>query len=284
MKQLIAIDGNSLMHRAYHALPPMTTRAGVPTGALHGFLNMLLRLIERNPDYLVVAFDMHGPTFRHESYDAYKAGRRETDDDLRTQFPLLKDLLREMGIAVCETPRYEADDILGTFAKKCEAEGINALLVTGDRDALQLIGERTHVLMTKKGISETIEFDTEVLKEQYGLEPDRMRDLKGLMGDNSDNIPGIAGVGEKTAMKLLEEYGTLENVLAHASEVKGKLGEKIAAGADSARMSYELGTICTTAPIPLSINDCAFDPSAMSGARNKLMELEMRTLAARIGG
>ena len=284
MKQLIAIDGNSLMHRAYHALPPMTTRAGTPTGALHGFISMLLKLIERNPDYLVVAFDMHGPTFRHEQFEAYKAGRKETEDDLRTQFPLLKELLCEMGIAVCETPRYEADDILGTFAKKCEQEGIEALLVTGDRDALQLIDDHTHVLMTKKGISETIEFDRDVLKEQYGLEPDRMRDLKGLMGDNSDNIPGIAGVGEKTATKLLEEYGTLENVLAHASEIKGKLGEKIASGAESARMSYELGTICTTAPIPLTIADCSFHPEAMSGARTKLMELEMRGLAARIGG
>jgi len=284
LKQLIAIDGNSLMHRAYHALPPMTTRAGTPTGALHGFLSMLLKLIERNPDYLVVAFDMHGPTFRHEQFEAYKAGRKETEDDLRTQFPLLKELLCEMGIAVCETPRYEADDILGTFAKKCEQEGIFALLVTGDRDALQLIDDHTHVLMTKKGISETIEFDRDVLREQYGLEPDRMRDLKGLMGDNSDNIPGIAGVGEKTATKLLEEYGTLENVLAHASEIKGKLGEKIASGAESARMSYELGTICTTAPIPLTIEDCSFHPETMSGARTKLMELEMRGLAARIGG
>jgi len=284
LKQLIAIDGNSLMHRAYHALPPMTTRAGIPTGALHGFLSMLLKLIERKPDYLVVAFDMHGPTFRHETFEEYKAGRRETEDDLRAQFPVLKELLCEMGIAVCETPRYEADDILGTFARKCESEGIDALLVTGDRDALQLISERTHVLMTKKGISETIEFDRDVLKEQYGLEPDRMRDLKGLMGDNSDNIPGIAGVGEKTAMKLLEEYGTLENVLAHANEVKGKLGEKIAAGAENARMSYEIGTICTDAPIPLKIEDCLFRPEAMSGARTKLLELEMRGLAARIGG
>jgi len=284
LKQLIAIDGNSLMHRAYHALPPMTTRAGVPTGALHGFISMLLKLIERNPDYLVVAFDMHGPTFRHEQFDAYKAGRRETEDDLRTQFPLLKDLLCQMGIAVCETPRYEADDILGTFAKKCESEGVDALLVTGDRDALQLIDTHTHVLMTKKGISETIEFDRDVLKEQYGLEPDRMRDLKGLMGDNSDNIPGIAGVGEKTATKLLEEYGTLENVLAHASDVKGKLGEKIAAGADSARMSYELGTICTTAPITLSIEDCHFHPESMRNAHGMLIDLEMRGLAARIGG
>ena len=283
MKQLIAIDGNSLMHRAYHALPPMTTRAGVPTGALHGFISMLLKLIERNPDYLVVAFDMHGPTFRHEQFDAYKAGRRETEDDLRAQFPVLKELLQKMGITICETPRYEADDILGTFARKCEAEGIDALLVTGDRDALQLISERTHVLMTKKGISETIEFDRDVLKEQYGLEPDRMRDLKGLMGDNSDNIPGIAGVGEKTAMKLLEEYGTLENVLAHADEVKGKLGEKIAAGADSARMSYEIGTICTNAPIPIGISDCAFHPSSLSNARTMLLDLEMRGIASRIG-
>jgi DNA polymerase-1 len=284
LKQLIAIDGNSLMHRAYHALPPMTTRAGMPTGALHGFVSMLLKLIERNPDYLLVAFDMHGPTFRHDQYEAYKAGRKETEEDLRAQFPILKELLKKMGIAICETPRYEADDILGTFAKKCDAAGVDALLVTGDRDALQLVGERTHVLLTKKGISETIEFDTAVLKEQYGLEPDRMRDLKGLMGDHSDNIPGIAGVGEKTAVKLLEEYGTLENVLAHAADVKGKLGEKIALGADTARLSYELGTICTDAPVPLGIEDCRFHPDALSGARTMLLELEMRGIAARVGG
>jgi len=284
LKQLIAIDGNSLLHRAYHALPPMTTRDGVPTGALHGFLSMLLKLVEREPDYLVVAFDMHGPTFRHEQYEAYKAGRRETDEDLRAQFPVLKDILKQMGIAVCETPRYEADDILGTFAKKCESEGVDALLVTGDRDALQLIGDHTHVLMTKKGISETIEFDRGVLKDQYGLDPDRMRDLKGLMGDNSDNIPGIPGVGEKTAMKLLGEYGTLENVLSHAGEIKGKLGEKVAENADSARMSYELGTICTNAPISLSVEDCRFHPESMPNARTKLLELEMRGLAGRIAG
>lgn len=284
MKQLIAIDGNSLMHRAYHALPPMTTRAGTPTGALHGFISMLLKLIERNPDYLVVAFDMHGPTFRHDQYTEYKAGRKETEEDLRAQFPLLKELLQKMGIAVCETPRYEADDILGTFSRLCEAQQIDALLVTGDRDALQLIDEHTHVLLTKKGISETIEFDRDVLKEQYGLEPDRMRDLKGLMGDNSDNIPGIPGVGEKTALKLLEEYQTLENVLAHAGEIKGKMGEKIAANADSARMSYEIGTICTSAPIPLTIEDCRFHPEALPGARIKLLELEMRGIAARVAG
>ncbi len=284
MKQLIAIDGNSLLHRAYHALPPMTTREGIPTGALHGFLGMLLKLIERKPDYLVVAFDMHGPTFRHEQFSEYKAGRKETDEDLRAQFPVLKELLKAMGIAVCETPRYEADDILGTFSRLCEARQIDALLVTGDRDALQLIGEHTHVLMTRKGISETVEFDRDLLKEEYGLAPDRMRDLKGLMGDHSDNIPGIPGVGEKTALKLLEDYETLESVLAHAGEIKGKLGEKVAANADSARMSYEIGTICTNAPISLTLEDCQFHPERISGARNKLLSLEMRGIAGRIAG
>jgi len=284
LKQLIAIDGNSLMHRAFYALPAMTTREGFPTNALHGFLSMLFKLTERNPDYLVVAFDMHGPTFRHEQYEEYKAGRRETPDDLRLQFPVLKELLKEMGIAVCETPKYEADDILGTFAKRCEKAGVDALLVTGDRDALQLIGDHTHVLMTKKGISETVEFDRALLKENYGLEPDRMRDLKGLMGDNSDNIPGIPGVGEKTALKLLSEYGTIENVLAHSGEIKGKLGEKVRDNADSARMSYEIGTICTDAPVPLTIEDCHYDENAMSGGRKKLIELEMRGIASRLPG
>ncbi len=284
MKQLIAIDGNSLMHRAFYALPPMTTREGFPTNALHGFFSMLFKLTERKPDYLVVAFDMHGPTFRHEQYEEYKAGRRETPDDLRLQFPVLKELLKEMGIAVCETPKYEADDILGTFTKRCEKEGVDALLVTGDRDALQLIGEHTHVLLTKKGISDTVEFDAALLKDNYGLEPDRMRDLKGLMGDNSDNIPGIPGVGEKTALKLLDQYGTIDGVLSHADEIKGKLGEKVRDNADSARMSYEIGTICTDAPVSLSLDDCHYEEDNMSGGRKKLIELEMRGIASRLPG
>ncbi len=282
MKQLIAIDGNSLLHRAYYALPGMTTREGIPTGALHGFFGMLLKLIERRPDYLLVAFDMHGPTFRHEEYEAYKAGRKETPDDLRKQFPVLRELLAEMGVTICECPRYEADDILGTFAKKCENEGIDALLVTGDRDALQLVGEHTHVLMTKKGISDTIEYDPAELKVRYGLEPARMRDLKGLMGDSSDNIPGIPGVGEKTALKLLSDYGDIENVLAHAGEIKGKLGEKIAQNMDSARMSYRLGTICTDAPVDCTIDECRFRPQDMINARPKMMELELRGIVSRL--
>jgi len=279
---LIAIDGNSLMHRAYYALPAMTSREGTPTGALHGFLSMLLKLLERDPRYLVVAFDLHGPTFRHEQYPDYKAGRRETPEDLRPQFPLLQEILKEMGIAVCTSPSYEADDILGTFARMAEREGKQALLVTGDRDALQLISDTTHVLLTKKGITETEEMDEAALMENYGLTPDRMRDLKGLMGDNSDNIPGVPGVGEKTAVKLLAEYGTLEGVLAHAEQIKGKLGEKIKEYADSARMSYTLGTIHTDAPVTLTLTDSAFVPGRMAGAAPILKSLQLNAVAGRL--
>ena len=224
----IIIDGNSLMYRAFFALQtPMNSRDGTPTGALHGFLGMLLKLVNRKPSHMAVAFDVHGPTFRHLKYDEYKAGRRPTPDELRTQMPILKDILREMDIAVVECPSYEADDILGTLSRRAEKAGLDVLLVTGDRDALQLTTDHTHVLLTKKGITDTVEYDPETLKEAYGLTPDHMRDLKALMGDSSDNIPGVPGVGEKTALKLLESYGDLDGVYAHKDEIKGKLGERV---------------------------------------------------------
>ena len=282
MSKLIAIDGNSLMHRAYYALPSMTARDGTPTGAVYGFISMLLKLLSYEPSHMLVAFDMHGPTFRHEQYDGYKEGRKPTPDDLRAQFPMLKKLLGEMGITVCECERYEADDILGTFSRRANAAGMDALLVTGDRDALQLINEHTHVLLTKKGISETVEYDRAVLKEQYGIEPERMVDLKGLMGDSSDNLPGIPGVGEKTALKLLEKYGTLENTLANAESEKGALRQKLLDNTESARMSYALGTINTEAPVSISLDDCAFDPSAMAGAIPTMNTWELRSLIQRL--
>lgn len=281
-KRLIAIDGNSLMHRAYYALPAMTSRDGTPTGAIFGFLSMLLKLVETKPEYLVVAFDLHGPTFRHEQYQEYKAGRRETPEDLRPQFPLLQELLRQMGINVCTSEGFEADDILGTFARMAEADGADALLVTGDRDALQLISGKTHVLLTKKGISETVEMDIEGLLAVYGLSPERMCDLKGLMGDGSDNIPGIPGVGEKTALKLLEQYGSIESVLAHAGEVKGKLGERIREHADLARMSYRLGIIRTDVPITCTLADSEFEPARMSDALPLLRQLQLNAIANRL--
>ena len=279
MKKLIAIDGNSLMHRAYYALPSMTAKDGTPTGAIYGFVSMLLKLLSYEPDYMLAAFDMHGPTFRHEQYDQYKAGRRETPEDLRAQFPLLKELLREMGIAICECERYEADDILGTISRIANKNGVEALLVTGDRDALQLITGHTHVLLTKKGITETIEYDEAALKEQYGLEPARMPDL---MGDKSDNLPGIPGVGEKTALKLLQKYGTLENTLQSAEQEKGALRQKLLDNSESARISYRLGIIDTDAPISVGLEDCAFDKDKMAGAIPMMNRLELRSLIPRL--
>lgn len=281
-EKLIVIDGNSLLHRAYYALPNMTARDGTPTGAVHGFLSMLLKLVELKPDYLTVAFDVHGPTFRHKIFDEYKAGRKPTPDDLRAQFPVLKQVLGEMKIACCELEGYEADDILGTLSRRANAAGLSTLLVTGDRDALQLITDDTHVMLTKKGITETDEFDCALLMERYGLLPDNMRDLKGLMGDSSDNIPGVPGVGEKTALKLLNDYQTLENTLEHASEVKGKLGEKLSEFAEQARLSYTLGTINTAIPLERELESLRFDPADMGNALSTLDKLELRAVAARL--
>ena len=279
----IVIDGNSLMYRAFFALQtPMSSRDGTPTGALHGFLGMLLKLVDRKPTHMAVAFDVHGPTFRHLKYDEYKAGRRPTPDDLRTQMPILKDILRQMEIAVVECPSYEADDILGTLSRRGEQAGLDVLLVTGDRDALQLTTDHTHVLLTKKGITDTVEYDPQVLKDTYGLTPDHMQDLKALMGDSSDNIPGVPGVGEKTALKLLESYGDLDGVYAHQDEIKGKLGERVRENEASARLSYWLGTITTTAPVETELKDCLFSEGSLSGARGTLEKLGLRSILSRL--
>ena len=279
----IIIDGNSLMYRAFFALQtPMSSRDGTPTGALHGFLGMLLKLVDRKPSHLAVAFDVHGPTFRHLKYDEYKAGRRPTPDELRTQMPILKDILRQMDIAVVECPSYEADDILGTLSRRAEQAGLEVLLVTGDRDALQLTTDHTHVLLTKKGITDTVEYDPQTLKEQYGLTPDHMRDLKALMGDSSDNIPGVPGVGEKTALKLLESYGDLDGVYAHKEEIKGKLGERVRDNEASARLSYWLGTITTAAPVETDLKDCLFDEEKLAGALEILEKLGLRSILSRL--
>ena len=283
MKKLIAIDGNSLLFRAYYAIQTaMTSRDGVPTNAIHGFTAMLIKLIEQKPDYMLAAFDMHGGTFRHDTYPEYKAGRRETPEDLRPQIPALKELLKALGIKTCECFRYEADDILGTISKKAGEEGVFTLIVTGDRDALQLVSDDTHVLLTKKGITETVEYDEETLLKDYGLTPARMIDLKALMGDSSDNIPGIKGVGEKTAKNLLEKYGDLENVLKNARNEKGALQKKLLEGVDSARMSYQIGTICREAPIDVSVEDCAFDPAKLENGLPMLLKLGLKANGARI--
>ena len=279
---LLAIDGNSLLYQAYHAFfkANLTTRDGFPTGALKGFFTKLSELLKLEPSHVLVAFDVHQPTFRHERYADYKLGRKPADEDLKKQMPVVRELLKEMGIAVVECPRYEGDDVLGTFSRMAEREGLDTLIATGDRDSFQLITERTKIYYTK----DNSVVDAAALREKFGLTPDRMRDLKALMGDASDHIPGIAGVGEKTALKLLETYGDLEGVLAHADEVKGKLGERLREGAEDARFSYWLGTIACDAPVKETLDDCAFSFERTGNARTHLYELELNSIADKLPG
>ena len=252
----LIVDGNSLMHRAFHALPLMDNE-GTYTNAIYGFLNMLLKVIkEQDVRYLAVCFDEHGPTFRHKAYAEYKAGRSATPPELRQQFETIRQLLTDMGVRWYAAEGWEADDLLGTISRLGAEAGVAPLLLTGDRDALQLVGDGTELMFTRKGISETTRFTPATVHEEYGFSPEQVTDWKGLAGDGSDNIPGIPGVGDKTAVKLLQQYGTLESVLEHAGEVKGKLGEKLVAWADQARMCKDLATIRRDAPIQWKLSDC----------------------------
>ena len=287
MKELLMIDGNSLLYRAFFALPPLTTRQGTPTGAIYGFLNMLLRLLEeRKPDYIGVAFDKDKKTFRHEAYADYKAGRRETPPELRTQFSTIRTVLQAMGIACIEEEHYEADDILGYFAQlaKKNAE-LRAVLVTGDNDALQLCGERVQVLLTKKGITEVQLLDADGVVEKLGVAPALVPDLKGLMGDSSDHLPGVAGIGPKTAVSLLTQYQTLENVLEHTAEIKAKrTREALEQQGDVARLCRMLATIQPNVPHMPELNALAYQPAKLCEARPILQELEMGGILRRLEG
>jgi DNA polymerase-1 len=219
-KSLFLLDGNSLINRAFYALPPLTGKKGEPTNAVYGLTTMLLRLLDDyKPDQIMVAFDLSGPTFRHVQFEAYKAHRKGMPDELRSQIPLMKELLDKMGIPRLELQGWEADDLIGTAAKKAEQAGYRVFIVTGDRDSFQLISQQITVLFTKRGITDTEKLDPETLKASYGVTPEQVVDLKGLMGDSSDNIPGVPGVGEKTAKKLLETYGSLEGIYDHLEEI-----------------------------------------------------------------
>ena len=245
-KRFLVLDGSSLIFRAFYALPPdLSDSHGQPTGAIFGFSNMLTKLIaEQQPDLMALAFDKSRHTFRTERYADYKGTRDKTPEELLAQFPLLREFAANMGIPFLEKDNYEADDIIGTLATQAAAEGYDVRVVTGDRDALQLVRPNLRVLLTKKGISELKDYDTAAFEEEYGFEPLKLIDLKGLMGDTSDNIPGIPGVGPKTASKLLLAYGSVENVLAHVEDVSGKkLKERLMEYADQARLSKELATI-----------------------------------------
>jgi len=218
-KRLMLIDGHALAFRAYHAIPPLTSPTGEPTNATFGFANMLLKALDDyQPDYVITSFDV-GRTFRHEEYEQYKAHRAETPEDLRGQVDRIRELLEALGIPVCTMEGYEADDVLGSLSTKANDAGLETIIVTGDSDVFQLIGPSVRVLVPRRTFGDVALYDEAGIKERYGLSPAQLVDLKALMGDSSDNIPGVSGVGEKTATRLLQEYDTVEQVYAHLDQV-----------------------------------------------------------------
>lgn len=262
--KLMILDGNSIVNRAYYGVRMLNAPDGTPTNAVYGFLAILQRLLDANsPDALCVAFDLPAPTFRHRQYALYKAQRKPIPDDLAVQMPLLKDVLSAMGIKQLSAEGWEADDVLGTVAKLCEADGWDCEIVTGDRDSFQLITEKTDVLHVKtaKGQTETIDYDLKRFNDEYGFAPPLMVDLKALMGDASDNIPGVAGIGEKTALDLIRRFGTIESIYSNLDtlDIKDSVRKKLSAGEESARMSYELATISREAPVELRPADAAWN-------------------------
>ncbi len=281
MKKLIVIDGNSLANRAFYAIPILSNSQGVITNAVYGFTNMLTHIIRREqPDYLAVAFDVSRKVFRHARYPEYKAQRKGMPEELRGQMDLIKEVLRAMRVAICEMEGYEGDDIIGTMVRWAEQRDISSTIVTGDKDSLQLLSERTQVYLTRRGISELDKFDPAVLRETYDLAPDQIRDLKGLMGDASDNIPGVPGVGEKTALKLLHQYGTLEEIYAHLEDFAGKkLGEKLREYRDQAFLSKELATIFCQVPLEFREEDLALRAFDVDALLEIYQRLELRALA-----
>ena len=282
MKKLLLLDGNSMLFRAYYATlytHRMTTSNGIPTNAVYGFVMMLNKAIDIiEPDEILVAWDAGKPTFRHKQFSAYKGTRKPLDEELIVQFPIVREYLDAAGIKRYEQEGYEADDIIGSMAKCCK--DVQTTILTSDRDLIQLIDATTHVLLMKKGLSEMDLMDEQNLLDTYGITPSQVIEMKGLMGDTADNIPGVQGVGEKTALRLLNQYSTVENVYAHIDEVKGKLKEKLEKDKDNAFMSLELATIYTKMELPFELCDCEF--SGIQEAVNGFYEkYEMRSLVNR---
>lgn len=256
MKKVILIDGNSLINRAYYALPQLTDDNGTNTNAVYGFTNILLKIFrDENPGFMAVTFDMKKPTFRHNMFDGYKAQRHGMPPELAEQMPLIKEMLDYMGISKLELPGYEADDIIGVISRYCEENDLETTIITGDRDSFQLASDKTRILFTKKGVSEFDIITPEYMAERYGVTPEEFIDVKALMGDSSDNIPGVKGIGEKTACKLISEYKSLDNLYEHIDEQKGALKKKLIEGKELAYLSQKLSAILREIPAEISMDD-----------------------------
>ena len=266
MGKLVLIDGNSILNRAFYGIMGnkiLTTKDGTPTNAVYGFLAIMFKILEDiKPEYLVVAFDLKGPTTRHEMYEGYKANRKGMPDELACQMPIIKEILRAMNIDIVEKQGYEGDDILGTLSVFGEKQGLDVTILSGDRDTFQLATDKVTIRIprTKMGKTEVEDFNREKVKEIYNLEPKQLIEVKGLQGDTSDNIPGVPGIGEKTALKLIQEYNNIENLYklieeGQAQDIKGKTRERIIENKELAKLSKELGTININSPIEENLED-----------------------------
>ena len=286
--KLLCLDSNSILNRAFYGVKLLTTSDGTYTNAIYGFLNILQKLLnDVNPDAVACAFDLKAPTFRHKMYDGYKAQRKGMPEELAQQLPIIKELLQDMGYRIITMEGYEADDILGTLSAKCEQEGHDCFIATGDRDSLQLIGEHTTVLLasSKMGRSETVCCDESYFQEKYGTTPIHLIDIKALMGDSSDNIPGVAGIGEKTALKLIGQYGDIETIYADldAIDATKSVKSKLEAGKDAAFLSKTLATIDRNVPIELSLSDFIPQPMKEQETFELLSRLEMNSVIKKLG-
>ncbi|MBQ9979349.1 MAG: DNA polymerase I [Clostridia bacterium] len=283
MKKLLVIDGNSILNRAFYGVKLLSNRNGLHTNAIFGMINIIMRQIEAvKPDYAAVAFDLKAPTFRHKMYDAYKAGRHAMPDELREQFPYAKRVLCEMGLSVLEMEGYEADDILGTLATQAEERGVKAYILTGDRDSLQLITDSTTVLLVTN--HDTLKMDRAAFVEKYGVDPSQFVDVKALMGDSSDNIPGVAGVGEKTALKLISDFGSLDNIYANipSDKIGKSVNAKLEASKENAYLSRTLVQICTSVPLESDFEELTYTGFG-DGAYDLFAELEFAGFIKKYG-
>ena len=280
---LMLIDGPSLVYRGYFALPPLTMSDGTLVNAVFGFLQIVLRgMADVKPDYAIVSFDVGKPQFRFDAYPEYKAGRPSMPDDLRGQFPIVREIAAMLGMPTRELSGYEADDVIGTLSKKATAAGVDTMIVSGDLDGLQLVDDHVRLLTTRMGVASTVIYDEARVMERYGLRPDQMLDYKALKGDTSDNIPGVPGVGEKTASSLLQQFGTLDAIYERLDEVKGKMRERLAEHRELAVMSREIGRILCDLPVELDLEEARMGRYDRRAVAQRLRELEFRSLIDRL--